>query len=60
MYSNHIEDEHDYICKIVLVGESSVGKTNILSRLCKNEFNTESTSTIGVEFASKVITVDNK
>ena len=60
MYSNCIEEEHDYICKIVLVGESSVGKTNILSRLCKNEFNTESTSTIGVEFASKVLTVDNK
>ncbi|KAM1268015.1 hypothetical protein ACFX2I_000369 [Malus domestica] len=39
---------------------SSVGKSNLLSRLTKNEFNLESKSTIGIEFATKTLTVDSK
>ena len=45
--------------KIVLVGDSGVGKTNLLSRFTKNEFNLESRATIGVEFAAKTLTADN-
>lgn len=37
-----------------------VGKTNLLSRFTRNEFNLESKSTIGVEFATRSIQVDNK
>jgi len=37
-----------------------VGKTNILSRFSKNEFNLESKPTIGVEFATKTMNVGNK
>ena len=32
----------------------------VLSRFTRNEFNLESRSTIGVEFATRTITVDNK
>ena len=32
----------------------------VLSRFTRNEFNLSSKSTIGVEFATKVITVENK
>jgi GTPase SAR1 family protein len=37
-----------------------VGKSNLLSRFTRNEFNLESKSTIGVEFATKSIEVDTK
>lgn len=39
---------------VVLVGDSGVGKTNLLSRFTKNEFLSESKSTIGVEFATRL------
>ena len=44
--------------KIVLVGDSGVGKTNLLTRFSKNEFSLESKTTIGVEFATKTITTE--
>jgi hypothetical protein len=39
--------------KVVLIGDSGVGKSNLLSRFTRNEFNLESKSTIGVEFATR-------
>ncbi|OMJ70009.1 hypothetical protein SteCoe_32118 [Stentor coeruleus] len=54
------EEQYDYLFKIVLIGESGVGKSNMLSRFTKNEFNLESKATIGVEFATKCITSNNK
>ena len=54
------EDEYDYLFKVVLIGDSGVGKSNLLSRFTRNEFNLESKSTIGVEFATRSIQVDNK
>lgn len=59
--THHTDDnEYDYLFKIVLIGDSGVGKSNLLSRFTRNEFNLESKSTIGVEFATKSITVNNK
>ena len=49
-----------YLFKVVLIGDSGVGKSNLLSRFTRNEFNLESKSTIGVEFATRSITVDGK
>lgn len=47
--------------EVVLIGDSGVGKSNLLSRFTRNEFNLESKSTIGVEFATKSIkTPDGK
>ena len=51
---------HDYLFKIVLIGDSGVGKSNLLSRFTKDEFNLELKSTIGVEFATKTLTVEEK
>ena len=46
--------------KIILIGDSSVGKTNLLTRFVKNEFNSNSKPTIGVDFFSKTVTIDRK
>mmetsp|Transcript_20928 Transcript_20928/g.35291 ORF Transcript_20928/g.35291 Transcript_20928/m.35291 type:complete len:214 (-) Transcript_20928:339-980(-) len=54
------DEEYDYLFKVVLIGDSGVGKSNLLSRFTRNEFNLESKSTIGVEFATKSINVDGK
>jgi len=45
--------------KFVLVGDSGVGKTNLASRYILNKFSYESNSTIGVEYFSKSITIDD-
>lgn len=44
---------------MIVVGESGVGKTNLLSRFAFDEFDLESRSTIGVEFSTRNITVEN-
>ncbi|KAF3342084.1 GTP-binding protein [Carex littledalei] len=53
-------DDYDYLFKVVLIGDSGVGKSNLLSRFTRNEFNLESKSTIGVEFATRSLTVEGK
>ena len=45
---------------VVLIGDSGVGKSNLLMRFTRNEFNMESKSTIGVEFANRTIQIDGK
>ncbi|TYG82160.1 hypothetical protein ES288_D01G065300v1 [Gossypium darwinii] len=60
MAAYRADDDYDYLFKLVLIGDSGVGKSNLLSRFTKNEFNLESKSTIGVEFATRSIRVDDK
>ncbi|WFD30098.1 DNA helicase [Malassezia sp. CBS 17886] len=54
------ESNYDYLFKVVLIGDSGTGKSNLLSRFTRNEFSLESRSTIGVEFATRSINVDGK
>jgi len=54
------DDDYDYLFKVVLIGDSGLGKSNLLSRFTRNEFSLESKSTIGVEFATRSIIVDGK
>eukprot|EP00249_Psilotum_nudum_P011591 c23258_g2_i1 orf=306-950(-) len=54
------DDEYDYLFKVVITGDSGVGKSNLLSRFTRNEFCLESKSTIGVEFSTRTIQVDGK
>ena len=51
---------YDVLFKIILIGDSSVGKTNILSRFIRNEFDENSKSTIGVEFGTKNFNLNDK
>ena len=45
---------------MVIIGDSGVGKSNLLSRFTRNEFHLDSKSTIGVEFATRSIQHDGK
>ncbi|KAG5391708.1 hypothetical protein IGI04_021671 [Brassica rapa subsp. trilocularis] len=54
------EEEYDYLFKVVLIGDSGVGKSNLLSRFTRNEFCLESKSTIGVEFATRTLQVEGR
>lgn len=51
--------EFDLCLKIIIIGDSGVGKTNILTRFTKNKFNNENKPTIGVEFTSKIINIQD-
>ena len=51
-------DGYDYLFKIVLTGDSGVGKSNLLSRFARNEFTLGSKQTIGVEFSTRSIEVN--
>ncbi|BFG15645.1 ras-related protein RABA5e [Prunus yedoensis var. nudiflora] len=50
----------EYLFKIVIIGDSAVGKSNLLSRYARNEFNAHSKATIGVEFQTQSMEIDGK
>lgn len=49
----------DYILKFILIGDSSVGKSSLLVRLTDDRFLADPDPTIGVEFGSHLIRLDN-
>ena len=55
------EEEEDYemMIKIILIGDSAVGKTNIMGKYLKGAFQENSKATVGVEFGSKLFKVEN-
>ncbi|XP_052216510.1 ras-related protein Rab-11A-like [Dreissena polymorpha] len=60
MTSHFCEDEYAFIYKVVLIGDSGVGKSNLLLRYTKDEFRFDSASTIGVEFATRSLEIDGR
>ena len=52
------QSKEDMKLKIVVVGDSGVGKTNLIKRFITNEFNQNFKATIGVEFMSKTYKIN--
>ncbi|XP_049380632.1 ras-related protein Rab11D-like [Solanum stenotomum] len=50
----------DYVFKVVLIGDSAVGKSQILARFARNEFSLDSKATIGVEFQTRTLVIQRK
>lgn len=58
---SHLQySQADFTFKLVLVGDSGVGKSNILCRFTKFSFNENMKSTIGVEFAARVLEINGR
>lgn len=53
------DQEFDYLFKIILLGDSGVGKTNILTRFSNNTFSDSTKTTLGVDFKTRTIEIDN-
>ncbi|CAA7400966.1 unnamed protein product [Spirodela intermedia] len=53
-------DKVDYVFKVVLIGDSAVGKSQILARFARNEFSLDSKATIGVEFQTRTLVIQHK
>ena len=51
------DDSYDLLYKIIIVGDTCVGKSNILSRYIKDVFREDSKSTVGVELGNKLLKV---
>ena len=54
------KEPYDFLFKMILIGDSSVGKSNILLKYLKDQFDPNSRATVGVEFGTKNITLNNK
>ncbi|XP_061571223.1 EF-hand calcium-binding domain-containing protein 4B [Cololabis saira] len=49
----------DRLFKVVLVGNSSVGKTSLLRSFCEGRFHPAATATVGIDYSVKTLTLDN-
>ncbi|EAR96030.1 Ras family small GTPase (macronuclear) [Tetrahymena thermophila SB210] len=54
------DTEYDWIFKLLIIGDSGVGKTNLLLRFCDDKFATSHLATMGIDFKSKKIEIDGK
>ena len=54
-----MSEEFDYLLKFIIIGDSSVGKSNILSKFKDNKFNEKTQPSIGVQFIAKNMVIDN-
>jgi small GTP-binding protein len=55
-----MEEDIDFLLKFVIIGDSGVGKTNLISRFTSDHFEENTTNTIGVDFSAKDLKIDNK
>lgn len=52
--------DEDHVFKILIIGDSSVGKSNLLLRFTDNVFHDAFLPTIGVDFKIQTVNVGNK
>lgn len=55
-----MDSTHDHLFKLLIIGDSGVGKSSILLRFCDDEFNEKQASTIGVDFKTKILQLRGK
>ncbi|PAA72367.1 hypothetical protein BOX15_Mlig016792g2 [Macrostomum lignano] len=51
---------YDYLFKLLLIGDSGVGKTSVLIRFAEDSFSPTFISTIGIDFKIRTIELDGK
>jgi len=51
---------YDYLFKLLLIGDTSVGKSSLLLRFTEDTFNSTFISTIGIDFKVKTVDIDGE
>ena len=54
------EEEGALPCKVVLIGESGVGKTSIITRYTRNQFKSQLMATSGANFVTKNVIMEEE
>ena len=54
------EEDYDEKVKLMILGDSSVGKTSLLKKYCKNEFSNSYITTVGIDFQVKLLNINDK
>ena len=54
------EDHYDKIYKILIMGDTNVGKTSLLLRYTENDFSSEGIATLGVDVKNKFLSYEQK
>lgn len=52
------EEKYDVPFKIIIIGDSSIGKTSLINKYCNDCFYPFHNPTIGIEFTSKIVQLD--
>eukprot|EP00457_Paulinella_chromatophora_P009158 gb/GEZN01009214.1/.p1 GENE.gb/GEZN01009214.1/~~gb/GEZN01009214.1/.p1 ORF type:complete len:210 (-),score=34.87 gb/GEZN01009214.1/:680-1309(-) len=55
-----VKRDYDYLFKLVLIGDSGVGKSCLLLRFADDNFTDSYISTIGVDFRFRTVTIEKK
>jgi Ras-related protein Rab-2A len=55
-----MEDHTDEIFKVIIIGDSGVGKSCFMLQFIEGKFTTDHNVTIGVEYGSKVVKANGK
>ena len=58
--SSSIEEDYDEKIKLMIIGDSEVGKTSLLKKYIQNEFCENLLNTIGIDFQVKYLNINNK
>ena len=58
-FNEHEGAPYDYMFKLVLIGDSQVGKSQLLLRYTKDQFKSYTHATIGVEFATHNVPIQD-
>lgn len=60
LHTAGLEREYDYLFKLLLIGDSGVGKSSLLLRFSDDAYELNYSSTIGVDFKIRTIELDGK
>jgi len=60
MSTDLISQDYDYLFKVLLLGDSDVGKSSLILRYTEETFNSKLVNSIGVDFKMKKKEIDNK
>jgi len=51
--------QQDFLFKLIVIGDSGIGKSCLMHRMCHNEFQEDHEVTVGVEFGSLLLRMES-